>query len=145
MNNGQTIGVRVFTELAAVRAHSGAKVFRSWADERFTKEGAEKLQADIKQHDLLTAKADADHLPLGVVAAHYQELADVFAFRRDHQYGHRSRKWLYARATESKITQLFQAWTSVVQQNLTTNLAKTTKTPIVELLKEPIKNLMARD
>lgn len=49
------------------------------------------------------------------------EHTDSYCLARDFRYGHRSRKWLFARGLRSRFDAAFQQWAVFVTTNLTTN------------------------
>ena len=110
---GQTTGVRSLQQLRQAQAFVNAKAQNVFISEVAGTVNGDILFSTVSAIDQTAAKAQN--------ATWRQEHTDSYCLARDFRYGHRSRKWLFARGLHSRFDHAYQQWAVFVTTNLTTN------------------------
>lgn len=110
MKLGENTAVRLLVRLQNIREQISAAATRIWTGEYFGNVQATELDALQELQDRKSAIARD--------LRYTHENASTFALRRDYRYGQRSRKWLYAKAMQTKLDRNYDQWTVFIRLNL---------------------------
>lgn len=110
MAYGQTSGVRSLQIWRFTQAFIAAKTQNIFAAE---------VAGSLDGKSLLQVAAEIDKVAAKKQNASWrQEHTDAYALARDFRYGHRSRKWLFAKALRTRFDQSYDGWRSFQRENV---------------------------
>lgn len=95
-----------------------------------------EVAGSVTGKELLSVVAEIDKVAATKQNSSWrQEHTEAFALARDFRYGHRSRKWLFAKALRTRCDQAYEGWMSFLRENviLHPSISKLPKRDIVAL------------
>jgi hypothetical protein len=131
---GETHAARIFVLLAQLKKVIASKGKRIWTLEFFNRRQAEELDHLLERQDRAAAVKQTVSL--------IHENSDTFALRRDLLYGNRSRRWLYAKAFQTRLDANYEAWLAVAKINQEQDLKHYLTTDPGQLQREKFEQLV---
>ncbi len=110
MGNGETLGTRSLADVLRTQAYCQSKAQSGFVAEQFSDIKASELDVLTKTVDTATAAKQTSRYKL--------ELSDVYCLRRDLRYAMRSRKFLFAKAQQTRLNVGFVGWRAFGMENL---------------------------
>jgi len=114
ITTAKVTGARALQSLYVIQQYLASKAAKHWTAEELGSLDGSSLTPLLNDIDHRTAQEQSSQMLL--------ELSDLFCLIRDQSYANRSRRWLYTKASKTKVLAAYELWRAFVYENRTQDL-----------------------